>query len=102
MKHPSHPTTVLAAAITCACLALSAPAGANTDPPSNMSSALGHPPTGTPQPTIVRETVASGNTDDLTLPITLAAGALLVAIGGTGYSIAAVTRINRRAAGRSA
>jgi len=96
MRHSRRPATAIATAVTCASFALAAPAGANTDPPSALPAAIGKSPTDAPAPTIVRETVAGTTTDDLTLPITLAAGALLVAIGGSGYSIAAVTRIKRR------
>jgi hypothetical protein len=102
MRRPSRPAAVIATAVTCASFALAAPAGAKTDPPSVLTVPVDKPPTSAPRPTIVHETIAGTNTDDVTLPITLATGALLVAIGGAGYSITAVTRLKRRTTRQSA
>lgn len=98
----TRPARLIASAIACACLSLAPSAIARTDPPSPLPAALGQPSAAAPQPTIIHETIAAKDTGDNTVPIALAAGALLVAIGGTGYSITTVTRINRRITALSA
>lgn len=95
-------TTLLATALTCAWLTAAGPAHANTDPHSKLPAAIGKSPTGAPQPTIVRETIVAHDRGDNSLPIALAAGAMLVAIGGAGGAVVLATRSNRPTTHRSA
>lgn len=89
-------STLIATALTCTLIVLAAfPSGASACVELECASAQTGP--AQPQPTIVRETIVTHNSNPA-LPIALAAGALLVALAGTGYSIALATNTRREAA----
>ncbi len=88
-------STLIATALTCTWLVLAAfPSGASACVELSCGSAQATPAVA--HPTIVRETITTPNNTNLALPIALAAGALLVAIAGTGYSIALANKTSRR------
>ena len=88
-------STLIAISLTCAWLVLAAfPSGASAC--VELSCGSVHSASAVTHPTIVHEAIATPNNTNLALPIALAAGALLVAIAGTGYSIVLATKTSRQ------